>query len=55
MFYVLLFMTEKKCFDWTFQKKFENTKRVTRSGKSKDKQDNGQTDKQRSTKHYTEN
>ena len=37
-----------------YYEEFEDTKEVIRIHKSKDKQHNGQTDKQRSIKHYTE-
>jgi len=37
------------------QEEFEDTKVVIRIRKLKDRQHNGQKDKQRSTKHYTEN
>ena len=36
-----------------FEEEFEYTKGVIRIRKSKDRQRNGQKDKQRSTKHYT--
>jgi len=37
------------------KRSFEDTKGVIRICKSKDRQHNGQKDKQRSTKHYTKN
>jgi hypothetical protein len=54
---VFLYFLPFPSFFWSWESKFEDTKRVMRSRKSKkDKRKNvGQKKNQRSTKHYTEN
>ena len=53
LFVWYLVYTAKSFIFWL--EDFEDTKGVIRIGKSKDKQHNGQKDKERSTKYYTQN